>query len=154
MGTSAKKGATWTPPAAAEKLELSEFVAWKGHGDVVIGRIQAGTYTERPDPLNPEKKMCSVSLSPAIFIPGGDTSKGEAYGALALGLSAHLALLLPGVATGQQDGVAFAIVYESDRAPEKKGQRASRQFNVYRLTDAQFRDEARKVTENLDELPF
>lgn len=146
----------WTPPKAAEKRELADFVRWETLGDVVIGRIQRGSYRERPDDLNPGKMMKSLTLAPAILLPnGGQPDDAIVSNALALGLSAHLELLLPRAATGGHDGECIAVVYDGDRAPQKRGQNPGRQFVVYHLSEKDFNGELAKFSrKDQHPLPF
>lgn len=151
MAPKGKATAGWTPPKDADKLELSEFAKWENVGDVMLGRVLADSYRERPDPTHPDKIMKSVILSPVVVIP--TTGEPMAYHSLAVGLSVHLDLLLPNVKSGGEDGNAIAIVWEGERPSAVKGQRASRQFAIYRLTEQQLKAEIAKVA-NVDDLPF
>lgn len=147
-GAPAATGA-WAPPKDARTVELSEFVKWEKPGDVVIGKIT--DVRERPDEQHPGKMMKSVILSPCVLMPGGLQEKAQGFHSLALGLSAHLALLITDPKS--EIGQAYAVQYVEDRPPAKRGQRASRQFAVYPLTEPQFRAEVEKLT-NADDLPF
>lgn len=145
----------WAPPATAAegKLELAEFVKWEKIGDVLLGRIEAGSFRQRPDPLKPDKMMASCTFSPAGFIPAGAMSEGNGYESLALGISAHIDLLIPGIAQGLQDGKCYAIVYEADRDATVRGQRPSRNFGVYPLTEAELKTEIARIAD-ISQLPF
>lgn len=139
----------WAPPSNAPQVELAEFVKWDNVEDVVIGRIT--DYRERPDDTKPGKIMRSVILSPVIVMPKGERAKAVAFHSLALGLSAHLGLLLPNAK--DETGAAYAFRYDGDRPPAVRGQKASRQFSVYKLTESEFRAEVSKVATD-DDLPF
>lgn len=147
--TPAPATGAWAPPKDAPTVELSEFVKWEKPGDVIIGKITG--VRERPDDQHPGKIMRSVILSPCVVMPGGLQEKATGYHSLALGLSAHLGLLITNPA--EEIGQAYAVQYVEDRAPAKRGQRPSRQFSVYPLTEPQFRVEMEKLT-NADDLPF
>jgi len=147
--TQEPQAGVWAPPTNAAPVELAEFVKWENKGDVVIGRIT--DYRERPDDTKPGKIMRSVILSPVIVMERGERATAKAYHSLALGLSAHLGLLLPNAK--DETGAAYAFRYDEDRAPAVRGQKASRQFSVYKLTEAEFRAEVGKVATD-DDLPF
>jgi len=133
-----KVSAAWAPPANAQPVELAEFHKFQTVGEVVIGRIER--VTSRPDPNHAEKVMRGLVMSPVVCI---DTrGNRQAYRNLAIGLSAHLGLLIGDPA--QQKGQAFAFVYDGTRA-SGAGKAASHQFNVYRLSVQEFAEEVRKT---------
>lgn len=129
----------WTPPTGAQQVELAEFYKFATKGEVVIGRINR--ITERPDPMHADKIMRGLVLSPVVVI----NTKGErqAYRTLAIGLSAHLGLLIG--RPEKEIGSSYAFVYDGTRPSDTKGKQPSHQFNVYKLSESDFAGEIRKT---------
>lgn len=142
--TEALKG-PWRPPEHVQELELAEFYKFKTPGQTLIGKIL--NVTERPDPQHPGSIMQALVLAPAVTVDvDGDRN---AYASLAVGLSAHLQLLLQN--PRQEIGNAYAITYEGQRAATERGKNPSHQFKVFKLSEADFRRELEAVG---DDLPF
>jgi hypothetical protein len=136
----------WTPPRGAQPIELAEFYKFANKGEVVIGRIQR--ITSRQDPLDDKKVMRGLVLSPAIAVATNGTR--SAFRNLAIGLSAHLSVLI-----GQPDkevGSAFAFQYDGTRPSAQRGKAPSHQFNVFKLTEKQFVVEVRTTDPDHAEL--
>lgn len=130
--------AGWRPPVGSQKIELGEFFNFDTAGQTVIGRLQRTT--ERPDPVNKDKIMRALVLSPAIVYQPG--SKAEAFKTLAVGHSAHLQLLIDN--PEKELGSAFAISLTGKRKSDA-GKNPSKQFDLYKLTPAQFENEIKIV---------
>lgn len=124
----------WAPPKGAQQLELAEFFKFTDKGEAVLGRISR--ITERQDPANKDRVMRGLVLSPAIVI----NTKGQraAYRTLAIGLSAHLELLIG--EPGKSIGAAYGFQYDGKRAGER-GKNPSHQFNLFALSEQQLKRE-------------
>lgn len=130
--TETETAGAWAPPADVQELELSEFFNFASPGETVIGRVERTQ--SRPDPLHADRQMHALILSPAIAVTAA--GKGEAYRSLAIGLSAHLQLLIGDAR--KEVGSCFAFVYDGTRPAQEKGKQASKQFRLYKLSEAQF----------------
>jgi hypothetical protein len=128
--------APWSPPKGSQPVELAEFYKFAAKGETVIGRIQR--VTARPDPNHPDKLMRGLVMSPVVVI----NTKGQraAFRTLAIGLSAHLGLLID--QPEKKTGAAYAFQYDGTR-PGEKGKNPSHQFNVFALSEQQFASEVR-----------
>lgn len=128
---------SWKPPKGTEREVAAEYWKPREDGDTVIGQI---------DEYGETRFGGYIQLAPVVHY----TSDGKKmYGSARVGLNAWLSKVL-----GPRRVKAGSVVAIKFTGMQETPEGAMRTFEVYRLSDADWREEAGDLSESGDELPF